>query len=132
MKYFIASIFAALLSFLSLNANAIEAFVFEGDGCVGFYIPEGEVPVPITGGVSAKGVAVDAGLDVDAYNAGKLTCQGYHQEQLDRAIVQDVACYFPESPLGELFTENARLVMNPSGGWTLFCKFDRTPLPAPE
>jgi hypothetical protein len=131
MRCFTASIFAAFLSCLSLNANAIEAFVFQGEACVGFYIPEGEEPVEITGGVSSQGVAVDAGLDVDAYNAGKLTCSGYHEQPLNRAMVQPVACYFPVSPLGELFTENGRLVMSPSGNWTLFCKFDRAPLPQP-
>ena len=129
MRRLIVGIFVALLSLLSLNANALSAFVFRGDLCFPLFYPEWpeEDPVVELVGDATQGVAAYAGglPGPIPYATGKASCRGFHSEELDRAVVQEGACVFPNSPFGEVFTENGHLVLTPSGEFSLFCKFDR-------
>ena len=132
MKYFTASIFAGLLSATSLSANADAAFVFQGDLCFPVFFPDdGGDPKQLIGDAT-QAVAVDAGFDRGVLNAGKATCQGYHEEVLDHAVVQNGACLFTNVPPPlppVLFTENGKLVMSPNGNFNLFCRFPRADIP---
>ena len=129
MRYLIISMFVALLSFLSLNANALPAFVFRGDECFPRFFPdwpETDPYIDLVGDASQAAAAYAGGLPGPIpWATGKATCQGLHSEELDRAVVQEGGCFFPNSPFGPLFTENGHLVLAPSGEFSLFCKFDR-------
>jgi hypothetical protein len=128
MKTILSSMFVSLLFVATMNANADAAFVFRGELCFPTFIPEEGDPIDLIGD-QTQGVAVDAGFDRGVFNAGKATCQGFHEVPLERAQIQRGACFFPASPLGPLFTENGRLVMSPDGSFTLFCRFPRADIP---
>jgi hypothetical protein len=129
MRHLIVGIFIALLSLLSLNANALPAFVFRGDQCFPRFFPDWPETDPYIDlvGDATQGVAAYAGglPGPIPYATGKASCQGFHSEELDRAVVQKGACFFPHTPFGPVFTENGFLVLAPGGEFNLFCKFDR-------
>ena len=117
-KYLIA--LACLLAIFSITAKAEPAWVLRGDLCFPVFTPEdGGPPIQLEGD-TAHGVAVPAGIDPWP-GAGVSRCQGTHDLVLDYAIAQKGSCYFPNTPFGPLLIEDGRLVLTPSGNFSLFC-----------
>jgi hypothetical protein len=129
MRYFISSTFVVLLSVLSLNAYALPAYVFKEDLCFPVFLPNYPDPagaIQLTGDAVQAVAAYAGGLPGPIpYATGKVSCRGFHSEALDRAVIQEGACFLPNSPFGPLLAENGKLVLAPSGEFSLFCKFDR-------
>ena len=124
MKNQILTVLTGSLFLFSLQANADPAFVGKGPGCFPWFFPEGGDPVQIIGD-QAQGVAVDAGFEQGVLDGGKITCQGYHGKELDNAVKTHGACYFPNTGIGAVYTEDGTLIETPSGNFTLFCHFRR-------
>lgn len=108
------------LSLVSVSVQAEPAWVLQGDLCFPVFTPEdGSPPIQLQGD-TAHGVAVSAGIDPFP-GAGISLCQGTHDLVLDYAIAQKGACFFPNTPFGPLLIEDGRLVLTPSGNFSLFC-----------
>jgi hypothetical protein len=117
-KFFLALF--GLLSIVSFSAIAEPAWVLKGDLCFPVFTPaDGSPPVQLEGN-TARGVVVSAGIDTFP-GAGISMCQGNHDLVLDYAIAQKGTCFFPNTPFGPLLIEDGRLVLTPSGNFSLFC-----------
>jgi hypothetical protein len=123
MKTRISCLLLLVSALFSVNASAESAFVIKGDLCFAAVdLGEGLVNLPLGNKLHAN--ARDAGTDVFPGN-GKFTCQGLHPFDLDRALVFRNVCFVPDTPFGDLITEDTILVLTPSGGWTLQCNFKK-------
>ena len=122
MKTSISMVFCCLVSLFTVNAHAEPAILFDGDLCFLVLLPPEADPVPLTGDKLHVTVAV-SGNNETPLNPATYTCQGYHSETLESAIVQRAPCFIPDTPFGDVFTEDGKAVFTPGGNWTAQCKF---------
>jgi hypothetical protein len=110
------------VSVFTMNAYAEPAIVFKGEECVVVLLPPDADPIVLIGDKLQATVAT-AGRGDTPLNPAKLTCQGRHDFPLEYAVVQRQPCFLPDTPYGDLLTENGMAVFAPSGEWTAKCMF---------
>jgi hypothetical protein len=122
MKAYISMSILCLVSMFTMSAYAEPAIIFQGDLCVVVLLPPNAEPIVLEGNKLQATVAV-AGRGEFPLQPAKLTCQGRHDFPLEHAILQRQPCFLPETPFGDLFTENGKAVFTPNGNWTAQCMF---------
>ena len=122
MKAYISVIILTLVSVFTMNAYAEPAIIFKGEECVVVLLPPDAEPIVLIGDKLQATVAV-AGRGEFPLIPAKLTCQGQHVYPLEYAMVQRQPCFLPDTPFGDLLTENGMAVFTPSGKWTAQCMF---------
>lgn len=122
MKTYISMIALCLVSVFTMKVSAEPAILFEGDLCFLVLLPPDAPPVPLTGDKLHVTVAV-SGNNETPFNPATYTCQGNHSQPLESAIVQRAPCFIPDTPFGDVFTEDGKSVFTPGGKWTAQCHF---------
>ena len=126
MKTHISMSMLCLVYMLTMNAYAEPAILFKAEECVVVF-PDNDEPIVLIGDKLQVAVANAGRGDPvvgETLLPARYTCKGQHFEPLDHAIVLRQPCFIPETPFGDLFTENGRVVFTPAGNWTAVCKFD--------
>ena len=121
MNAYISRVILCLVPVFTVNAYAEPAIIFNEDFCEVVLLPPEAAPIPLTGDKLQAVVANSS----TPFLPGKFTCQGYHNEFLEFAIVQRAPCFIPGTPFGDIFTEDGKVVFTPSGNWTALCKFKK-------
>jgi hypothetical protein len=124
MKTYISMIILCLASIFTMNTYAEPAIVFQGDLCVVVLLPPEAEPVVLIGDKLHVTLAVSGNNEVPLAPT-TVTCQGNHSELLEFAIIQRAPCFIPDTPFGDVFTEDGKAVFTPGGNWTAQCKFRR-------
>jgi hypothetical protein len=133
MKTYISMSILCLVSMFTMNAYAAPAVVFRLDDSCGGFVPNGDSETgfpPLEGSVGWRGdvhlVGRDAGLETFP-GSGKVTCNGYHESELDHAnIGKGFQCQIPSADQTQLFiTFDSILVASPSGEAMISCQFKK-------
>ena len=132
MKAFISMIILTLVSVFTMNAYAEPAIVFEGDICYVEFDPDPSLDPDVEPGSSLIGLLGDkvhatvavSGNNETFFAPGIVTCQGYDDFGLERAVVVRLPCIVFDTPgFGTIVTENGMVALAPSGNWTAQCMF---------